>query len=93
MNVKTGIRSGTDIEPFIGEVAYLPYNYLPRGWAPCDGQLLPIAENVELFSLIGSRFGGNARTTFAVPNLPDKQVNGAVLRPNIAMSGIYPPRS
>lgn len=56
-------------EPFIGEIRMMGNNYAPRGWAYCNGQLLPIAQNSALFSLLGTTFGGNGQTTFALPNL------------------------
>ncbi len=56
-------------EPFIAEVRIFPYNFAPRGWANCDGQLLPIAQNTALFALIGTLYGGDGRTTFGLPNL------------------------
>ena len=55
--------------PFIGQVNYIGFNFAPRGWALCDGQLLPIASNTALFSLLGTAFGGDGRTTFALPDL------------------------
>ena len=56
-------------EPFIAEVRIFPYNFAPRGWANCDGQLLPIAQNTALFALVGTLYGGDGRTTFGLPNL------------------------
>lgn len=56
-------------EPFIAEIRIFPYDYAPRGWAYCDGQLLPIAQNTSLFSLIGTTYGGDGRTTMGLPNL------------------------
>lgn len=56
-------------EPFIAEVRIFAGNFAPRGWAFCDGQLLPIANNTALFSLIGTIYGGDGRTTTALPNL------------------------
>ncbi len=56
-------------EPFIAEVRIFAGNFAPRGWAFCDGQLLPIAQNTALFSLIGTTYGGDGRTTTALPNL------------------------
>lgn len=53
---------------FIGEIIILPLNFAPPGYLPCDGQLLPIAQYTALFSLIGTTFGGNGSTTFALPN-------------------------
>ncbi len=55
--------------PFIGEIKIVSFNYAPRGWALCNGQLLPIAQNQALFSLLGTMYGGNGQTTFALPDL------------------------
>ena len=57
------------MEPFIGEIIMFGGNFAPRGWAFCDGQLLPINQNTALFSLIGTIYGGDGRTTFALPDL------------------------
>jgi microcystin-dependent protein len=56
-------------EPFIAEVRIFAGNFAPRNWAFCDGQLLPISQNTALFSLIGTTYGGDGRTTTALPNL------------------------
>lgn len=56
-------------EPFLGEIKIVGFNFAPRGWALCSGQLLPIASNTALFSLLGTAFGGDGRTTFALPDL------------------------
>jgi len=56
-------------EPFLGEVQIFAGNFAPRGWAFCDGQLLPIAQNTALFSLLGTTYGGDGRTTFGLPDL------------------------
>jgi microcystin-dependent protein len=56
-------------EPFLGEIKMVGFNFNPRGWAFCDGQLLPIAQNSALFSLLGTTYGGDGRTTFALPDL------------------------
>jgi microcystin-dependent protein len=55
--------------PFISEIRLMSFNFSPRGWALCNGQLLPIAQNQALFSLLGTTFGGDGRTTFGLPNL------------------------
>ena len=55
--------------PFIGEVKIFGGTFAPRGWALCNGQLLPIAQNTALFSLLGTTYGGDGRVTFALPNL------------------------
>lgn len=56
-------------EPYIGEISMFGGNFAPRGWALCDGQLLAIAQNTALFSLLGTTYGGNGTTTFALPDL------------------------
>lgn len=56
-------------EPFIAEIRIFAGNFAPRSWAFCDGQLLPISQNTALFSLIGTTYGGDGRTTCALPNL------------------------
>jgi microcystin-dependent protein len=56
-------------EPFMGEIAVFSSNFAPRGWALCNGQLLPIQQNQALFSLLGTTYGGNGQTNFALPNL------------------------
>lgn len=58
-----------DGDPFIGEIALVPFNFEPMGWAFCNGQILPIAQNQALFALLGTTFGGNGTTTFALPDL------------------------
>lgn len=56
-------------EPFIGEIMLFAGTFAPRGWAFCDGQLLPVSENTALFSILGTSFGGDGRTTFGLPDL------------------------
>jgi len=56
-------------EPFLGEIRLFPYNFAPRGWAFCNGQLLSISQNIALFSLLGTTYGGNGQTTFGLPDL------------------------
>jgi len=56
------------MEPLLGQIQIFPFNWAPRGWALCDGALLPIAANQALFSLLGCSFGGNCETNFALPN-------------------------
>jgi len=56
-------------EPFLGEIRVVGFNFAPRGWALCNGQLLPINQNTALFSILGTTYGGNGTTTFALPNL------------------------
>jgi microcystin-dependent protein len=56
-------------EPFLSEIRIFPFNFAPTGWATCDGQLLPISQNTALFSLIGTVYGGDGKSTFALPNI------------------------
>ncbi|GAA4167003.1 tail fiber protein [Chryseobacterium ginsenosidimutans] len=56
-------------EPFLGQIAFVPYNFVPKNWAACNGQLLSIAQNQALFSLLGTQYGGNGTTTFALPDM------------------------
>ena len=56
-------------EPFLGEIRITAFNFPPRGWAYCNGQVLPIAQNQALFALLGTTYGGNGQTTFALPDL------------------------
>ncbi len=69
--------------PFVGEIRIFGFNFAPRGWAFCDGQLLPISQNTALFSLLGTNYGGDGKSTFALPNFqgsaPMQQGQGAGL--------------
>jgi microcystin-dependent protein len=56
-------------DPFLGEIKIVGFNFAPRGYAQCNGQILPIAQNTALFSLLGTTYGGNGQTTFALPDL------------------------
>ncbi len=56
-------------EPFVAEIRMFGFNFAPRGWAACDGQLLPISQNTALFSLLGTTYGGNGQSNFGLPNL------------------------
>ena len=56
-------------EPFLAEIRIMSFGFPPKGWAPCNGQLLPINQNQALFALLGTTYGGNGQTTFALPNL------------------------
>ncbi|MCE4564242.1 phage tail protein [Maribellus sp. CM-23] len=62
------------MEPFIGQIQAFGFNFAPRGWAFCDGQLLPIASYTALFSLLGTTFGGDGRNTFALPDLRGRTI-------------------
>lgn len=56
-------------DPFVAEIRIFPFNFAPRGWAWCDGQLLPLSQNTALFSLLGTTYGGNGKSNFALPDL------------------------
>ena len=72
-------------EPFLAEIRLFPGNFAPTGWALCNGQLFPIAQNTALFSLLGTYYGGDGRTNFGLPNLqgcaPMHQGSGPALTP------------
>ncbi|MGW2554070.1 phage tail protein [Streptomyces sp. NPDC001635] len=74
-------------EPYLGEIRMVGFGYAPQGWALCNGQLLPIAQNTALFSLLGTTYGGNGQTTFALPDLqgrvPLHPGSGAGLSPRV----------
>jgi microcystin-dependent protein len=56
-------------DPFVAEIRIFPFNFAPNGWAFCDGQLMPLSQNTALFSLLGTTYGGDGKSTFALPNL------------------------
>src|SRR5687768_1782314 len=56
-------------DPFVAEIRIFPFNFAPRGWAWCDGQLLPLSQNTALFSLLGTTYGGDGKSNFALPDL------------------------
>lgn len=56
-------------DPFVAEIRIFPFNFAPKGWAWCDGQVLPLSQNTALFSLLGTTYGGNGKSNFALPNL------------------------
>jgi microcystin-dependent protein len=74
-------------DQFVGEIRIFAGNFAPTGWALCDGQLVAISQNTALFSLLGTQFGGNGTSNFALPNLqgrvPVAQGNGAGLTPRV----------
>lgn len=57
------------MDPFVAEIRIFPFNFAPKGWAWCNGQLLPLSQNTALFSLVGTYYGGNGTSNFALPNL------------------------
>ena len=68
-SLQTKLRKGSFMDNFLGSLLLVPYNFAPAGWAFCNGQLLPIAQYTALFSLLGTTYGGDGKTTFALPDL------------------------
>src|ERR1700716_2626149 len=56
-------------DPFLAEIRIFPFNFAPKGWAFCDGQLMPLSQNTALFSLLGTTYGGDGKSNFALPNM------------------------
>lgn len=56
-------------DPFVAEIRIFPFNFAPKGWAFCNGQILPLSQNTALFSLLGTTYGGDGKSTFALPNM------------------------
>ncbi|HEX8167381.1 MAG TPA: tail fiber protein [Beijerinckiaceae bacterium] len=81
-------------DPFVAEIRIFPFNFAPMGWAMCNGQILPISQNTALFSLLGTTYGGDGKSTFALPNLQGAapmqpgQGQGLSLRDLGEMSGV-----
>lgn len=72
------------MEPFVGEICLLPFNFAPRGWALCQGQLMPISQNTALFSLLGTTYGGDGKSTFALPDLRGRAAVSAGQGPGLS---------
>ena len=78
---------------YISQIGLFPYTFAPKGWLPCEGQLLEISANQTLYSLIGNRFGGDGRTSFALPDLRSKApLPGMAYHIYTSASGIVPTR-
>lgn len=81
-------------DQFVAEIRIFPFNFAPTGWATCDGQLLPISQNTALFALLGTTYGGDGKSTFALPNMQGNapmqpgQGQGLSLRDLGEMSGV-----
>ena len=71
-------------EPFLGEIDLMAFNFAPRGWAMCNGQLLSIQQNTALFSLLGTTYGGDGVQTFALPDLRGRRAVGAGQGPGLS---------
>jgi len=70
--------------PFVAEIRMFPTNFAPNGWAFCNGQIISIAQNTALFSLLGTTYGGNGQTTFALPNLQGRMAVGTGQGPGLS---------
>ena len=82
-------------EPFLAEIRIVGFNFAPRGWAFCDGQILPINQNQSLYSLLGTTYGGDGKTTFALPTAKPifTADSRTVLLQCISLYGVFPSRS
>ena len=93
--------SGAGLEPWMGEIVTVPYGFAPRGFAFCEGQKLAVSQNQALFSLLGTNYGGDGRTTFGLPDTrpfeADAKKRARASQPPfryaIALTGLYPSRS
>jgi len=81
------------MQPFLGQILMTGFNFAPVGWALCNGQLLSIAQNTALFSLLGTTYGGDGQSTFGLPNLQSKVPGLPDINFIIATQGIYPSRN
>ena len=72
------------MDPFVAEIRIFPFNFAPKGWAFCDGQILPLSQNTALFSLLGTTYGGNGQTTFALPDLRGRVPNNQGQGPGLS---------
>ena len=80
------------MEPLLGEIDLFAFNYAPSQWMVCAGQTLNISQYSALFSLLGTRFGGNGTSTFCLPNLSSASLFSTNMKYYIALEGIYPSR-
>jgi microcystin-dependent protein len=90
-------RADAGVEPYFGEIMFVPFEFCPKGWLPADGRSMNISANTALFSLLGTTYGGDGRTTFELPDL-----RGQIVDPGrgpdrkrkitacIAVQGVYP---
>jgi len=72
------------MDPFVGQISIFGFIFAPKGWALCQGQMLPISQNVALFQILGSMYGGNGFSTFALPNLQGNAAVGAGQGPGLS---------
>ena len=81
-----------DVDVLVGTIQLFPYNFMPSGWLTCEGQVLNITQYQALFALIGATYGGDGRSTFALPNLKGAEPLPTI-RYYIALFGVFPSRS
>jgi microcystin-dependent protein len=89
------VSSAALADCYVGEVQYFPYNFTPRDYLPANGQLLPINQYQALFSLLGTQFGGDGRTNFALPKITPVTAGASAqvtVKPFVCLVGIYPSR-
>ncbi len=82
------VRDAHAQDPFVGEIRWVGFDFAPPGWAPCDGQILQISQFTPLFALIGTRFGGNGTSNFALPDLRGRVVIGEGTGPGLTTRSI-----
>ncbi|MBL8445288.1 MAG: tail fiber protein [Zoogloeaceae bacterium] len=79
------------MDPILGQIQLFAFNFVPKDWMACDGAILPISQNMAVFSLLGTTYGGNGTTDFALPNLKGKEpIPGSLYC--ICVQGIFPSR-
>jgi microcystin-dependent protein len=95
LSLSVGARSAlAGANPFLGEIETFAFNFCPTGWVSPNGQILPISQNTALFSLLGTIYGGDGQSTFALPTAkPIFSATGAPLQQCIALQGIFPSRN
>ena len=72
------------VDPFVGQMLWVPFNFAPKGWSFCNGQLLPLSQNTALFSLLGTTYGGDGRATFALPDMQGRLMINAGQGPGLS---------
>src|SRR3954468_1698553 len=73
------------MDPFVAEIRIFPFNFAPKGWAWCDGQILPLSQNTALFSLLGTTYGGDGKSNFALPDLQGRAPMHAGQGPGLSL--------
>lgn len=73
------------MDPFVAEIRIFPFNFPPKGWAWCDGQILPLSQNTALFSLLGTTYGGDGKSNFALPDIQGRAVMAPGQGPGLSL--------